>query len=173
MCIMNRCIASAAPAPQPKRAMAKRKSTPPESLDQIDTTLVECFIGYSARRASLAIVDTFMQRMKVHELRPVSFTVLELIAGNPGIMSSQLCALLKIQSSNLVALVKQLHGRGLIERQPHPHDVRALGLHLTPQGRSFMKKAQATALAAGLEATARLTDEERATLTRLLRKIYQ
>ncbi len=153
--------------------MAKRKTAPPESLDQIDTSMVESIIGYSTRRASLAIVDTFLQRMAVHDLRPVNFTLLGLIAGNPGIMSSQLCALLKIQSSNLVALVKQLHGRGLIERLPHPNDVRALGLHLTPLGRSFMKKAQATALAADLEATARLSDEERATLAALLRKIYQ
>ena len=153
--------------------MARRKSKPPESLDQIDTSAVENFIGYCTRRASLAIGDTFMQRMAVHALRPVSFTLLALIASNPGIMSSQLCALLKIQSSNLVALVKQLHERGLIERQPHAYDVRALGLHLTGQGRSFTKKAQATARAAGLEATARLTDEERATLASLLRKIYQ
>ena len=153
--------------------MAKRKPSPPESIEQIDTGMVENFIGYSTRRASLAIGDTFMQRMAVHELRPVSFTLLALIASNPGIMSSQLCALLKIQSSNLVALVKQLHERGLIERRPHAYDVRALGLHLTGQGRSFTKKAQATALAAGLEATARLTDEERATLASLLRKIYQ
>ncbi len=153
--------------------MPKRKPSPPESLEQIDTSAVERFIGYSTRRASLAIVDTFMQRMAVHDLRPVSFTLLGLIASNPGIMSSQLCALLDIRSSNLVALVKELHGRRLIERQPHPNDVRALGLHLTPQGRSFLKKAQATALAAGLEATARLNDEERATLAMLLRKIYQ
>ncbi len=153
--------------------MATRRPPPPESLEQIDTSLVESFIGYSTRRASLAIVDTFMQRMAEHDLRPVNFTLLGLIASNPGIKSSQLCALLKIQSSNLVALVKQLHGRGLIEREDHPTDVRAWGLHLTPQGRSFMKKAQATALAAGLEATARLTDDERATLATLLRKIYR
>jgi DNA-binding MarR family transcriptional regulator len=153
--------------------MAKPRPAPPENLDQVDTSMVECFIGYSTRRASLAIVDTFMQRMAPHDLRPVSFTLLQLIAGNPGIMSSQLCVLLKIRSSNLVALVRQLDGRGLIERQPHQKDVRALGLHLTPQGRRFMKKAQATALAAGIEATSRLTDDERATLATLLRKIYQ
>lgn len=135
--------------------------------------MVECFIGCSTRRASLASVDIFMQRMAVHDLRPVSFTLLALIAGNPGVMSSQLCAQLKIRSSNLVALVKQLHDRELIERRPHPDDVRALGLHLSPHGHSFVKKAQATALAAGLEATQRLTDEERATLGTLLRKIYQ
>ena len=154
-------------------SMPARKSNPPKSLDQIDTSVVERFIGYSTRRASLAIVDTFVRRMSVYELRPVSFTLLALIVANPGIKSSQLCALLNIQSSNLVALVKQLHDRGLIERQPHPEDVRALGLHLTLQGRSFTKKAQATALAAGLEATASLTDEERATLATLLRKVYQ
>ena len=51
--------------------------------------------------------------------------------------------------------------------------MRALGLHLTSEGRSLMKKAQATALAAGLEATVRLTERERTTLARLLRKIYQ
>lgn len=153
--------------------MPKRKPAPPESLDRIDTGMVESFIGYSTRRASLAIGDTFMQRMAEHDLRQVNFTLLVLIAGNPGIMSSQLCALLKIKSSNLVAMVKQLHDRGLIERQAHPNDVRAWGLHLTAPGRSFVKKAQATALAAGLEATARLTDAERATLATLLRKIYQ
>lgn len=153
--------------------MATRKSVPPGSLELIDTSKVERFIGYSTRRASLAIVATFMRRMAVYELRPVNFTLLALIADNPGIMSSQLCALLDIQSSNLVAMVKQLDERGLIERRPHPKDVRAQGLHLTAQGVSFTKKAQATALAAGLEATARLTEDERATLDVLLRKIYQ
>ena len=135
--------------------------------------MVERFIGYSTRRASLAIVATFMRRMAVYELRPVTFTLLALIADNPGIMSSQLCALLDIQSSNLVAMIKQLDERALIERRAHPKDVRAQGLHLTARGVSFTRKAQATALAAGLEATARLSDAERATLDTLLRKIYQ
>lgn len=153
--------------------MTRRKPAPPASLDAIDTEVVESFIGYSTRRASLAIGDIFMLRMAVYGLRPVGFTLLALIGGNPGIMSSQLCALLKIQSSNLVALVKQLHGRGLIERRPHPQDVRARGLHLTAAGRGLLKRARATAQAAGLEATSRLSERERATLARLLRKIYQ
>lgn len=152
------------PAPQP---------APPPSLDDIDTSSVENFIGYSTRRASLVIVEAFMQRMAVHDLRPVSFTLLALIERNPGIMGSQLCALLKLQSSNLVAMIKQLRERGFVERHRHPSDVRAFGLYLTPAGRRFMAQAQATAMDAGLEATARLTDGERATLATLLRKIYQ
>jgi hypothetical protein len=35
--------------------MKKRNSAPPASLDDIDTSMVEGFIGYSARGASLAI----------------------------------------------------------------------------------------------------------------------
>jgi DNA-binding MarR family transcriptional regulator len=153
--------------------MATRKSAPPPANTTIDTSLVERFIGYSTRRASLAIVERFMVHMAPYQLRPVTFTLLTLIAGNPGILSSQLCALLHIQSSNLVALVKQLRDRGLIERQPHPNDVRAFGLYLTPTGRDFFAQAQAAALASGLEATAGLSDAERETLAQLLRKIYQ
>lgn len=153
--------------------MRPRKPAPPVANTTVDTRLVEQFIGYSTRRASLAIVERFMEHMAPYQLRPVSFTLLTLIAGNPGILSSQLCALLKIQSSNLVALVKQLRERGLIERQPHPHDVRAFGLYLTPEGQVFFDQAQAAALDSGLEATARLTDAERKTLAQLLRKIYQ
>lgn len=148
-------------------------SPPPQTLEEIDTSTVEDFIGYSARRASLAIGDAFMQRMAVHDLRPVGFTLLMLIERNPGIMGSQLCALLKIQSSNLVAMVKQLRERDLIERHRHPNDVRAFGLYLTPAGRRVFAEARATAMDAGLEATARLTEDERATLAALLRKVYQ
>lgn len=139
----------------------------------IDTGEIEGFIGYSVRRASLAIIDNFIQRMAPLELRPVGFTLMALVSANPGITSSQLCSLLGIQSSNLVALVKQLLDRGLIERRPHPKDGRAMGLHLTAAGRTLLKKASAVAHDADLEATGRLTDAERQTLVRLLKKIYQ
>lgn len=139
----------------------------------IDTTVVEQFIGYRTRRASLAIVSHFMEHMAAFDLRPVTFTLLTLIASNPGVLSSQLCALLGIQSSNLVALVKRLRERGLVDRRPHPNDVRAFGLYLTPEGQRFFEEAQAAALASGLQATAGLSDAERETLSRLLQKIYR
>jgi len=101
----------------------------------------------------------------------ISFSLLALV-GNPGITSSQLCQLLVIQSSNLVGLVKQLEGRHLIERRPHPKDGRALGLHLTAAGRALWRQAREVAQAADLEATSRLSEAERQTLARLLKKIY-
>ena len=129
-------------------------------------------MGYAARRASLAIIDSFARHMAVHDLRPVGFTLLTLVGSNPGITSSQLCALLGIASSNLVGLVKQLQDRSLIHRQPHPSDGRAMGLHLTVAGRNLLKKALHSATQADQDATARLTQEELQELLRLLRKVY-
>lgn len=143
-----------------------------EIIDGLDAGYVESFLGYNTRRATLAIGDIFLREMAVHGLRPVDFTLLALIARNPGVTSSQLCKLLDIQSSNLVALVDQLQQRRLIARRPHPRDGRAMGLHLTPVGARMLKQAEATAAEVEERAAARLSRAERDTLIKLLRKIY-
>jgi DNA-binding MarR family transcriptional regulator len=102
----------------------------------------------------------------------VDFSVLSLITHNPGITSRQLCNALNILPPNLVGMVNALEGRGLIQRSPHPRDRRALGLHLTADGEALMREAEVTASELEVEATGRLTAGERATLIRLLRKVY-
>ena len=62
--------------------------------------------------------------------------------------------------------------RGLIERKPHPHDGRAVGLHATPKGQALMVQAEQTATELETEKTAKLTPAERKTLVALLQKIY-
>ena len=94
------------------------------------------------------------------------------IGHNPGITSRQLCATLNIQPPNLVGMVNQLQARELILRRPHPRDGRAMGLHLTPEGRKMMKQAEVTAFELEEAATARLSAAERKTLMQLLQKIY-
>jgi DNA-binding MarR family transcriptional regulator len=111
--------------------------------------------------------------MAPHGLRPVDFSVLTLVACNPGITSRQICATLAIQPPNLVGLVGSLQQRGLIERRPHPNDGRAVGLHLTPAGADLHAAACATASAAEAQAAIPLTAREQDTLVRLLRKLYR
>ena len=139
----------------------------------IDTQVIEAFLGYSARRASLVILANFVRRLAPLALRPVDFTVLALAGSNPGITSIQLFQLLDIQSPNLVVLIKQLQDRGLIDRRPHPTDGRAMGLHLTASGRGLVDKATTLAHEADDEASGKLSAAERQTLARLLRKVYQ
>ena len=65
--------------------MAIRKPTPDTAVEQVDTSYLEGLVGYNARRATLVIVDAFLRNMAVYGLKPVEFSVLSLIAHNPGI----------------------------------------------------------------------------------------
>ncbi len=142
------------------------------STEQVDTSFLEGLLGYNARRTSLAVIEVFMQRMAPYKLRPVDFSVLSLVAHNPGITSRQLCATLNVLPPNLVGLIAALERRGLIERRPHPSDGRAMGVHLTPAGAELTQQAEQTAAQLEEDATARLTAAERKTLIRLLQKVY-
>lgn len=158
--------------------MASKAFTPPPvqaaaaAVEQVDARYLQTLIGYNARRAALTIIGEFLQRMAVYDLRPVDFSVLSLVTHNPGITSRQLCAALNILPPNLVGMIHALEKRGVIERRPHPHDGRAMGLHLTASGGQLMREAEQTASELETTATARLTAAERKTLIRLLQKIY-
>lgn len=152
--------------------MPSTKPSTDAAVEQVDTSYLESLVGYNARRATLVIIDAFLRHMAVYGLRPVDFSVLSLIAHNPGITSRQLCTSLNIQPPNLVGLINQLQKRELITRRPHPRDGRAMGLHLTPAGRKLAKQAEVTASELENEATKRLTPVERKTLMQLLKKIY-
>ena len=147
------------------------KSTAP-FVEEVDTRFLESLLGYNARRTALVLIEPFLERMAVYDLRPVDFSVLSLITHNPGITSRQLCSTLGILAPNLVGMVKSMEARGLILRQPHPHDGRAMGLHLTASGKKMMREAEQTAFALDSEVAARLTPNERTTLLKLLKKIY-
>lgn len=149
------------------------EETPEPAIDQVDASFLQTLIGYGARRVSLAAIASFLPRMAAYELRPVEFSVLSLIHHNPGITSRQLCGALGIQPPNLVGMLQQHEKkRGLIERRPHPHDGRAMGLHLTVAGRALVRKAERAASQNDAEVTARLSAAERRSLLRLLEKIY-
>ena len=141
-------------------------------MEKIDTSYLETLLGYNARRAALVIIELFLKRMAVYDLRPVDFSVLSLITHNPGISSRQLCSELNILPPNLVGMINTLEKRELILRQPHPSDGRVIGLHLSEVGSKLMKDAEQTAQELENEAASKLTAAERKTLMRLLQKVY-
>jgi DNA-binding MarR family transcriptional regulator len=142
------------------------------AVDHVDTSYLESLLGYNARRAALAVIEVFMERMAPYDLRPVDFSVLSLITHNPGITSRQLCTTLGILPPNLVGMINALEKRELIVRRPHPRDGRAMGLHLTPSGQKLMRDAERTAAELEADVASRLSASEGKTLLRLLKKIY-
>lgn len=140
--------------------------------DRLDARVLETLVGYNARRAWLIVSTFFAERMAPYGLKQIDFSVLSLLAHNPGATSRQLCNALDILPPNLVSLVATLDSRGLIERRPHPHDGRAMGLHLTPAGEKLVSEAEQAVVQLEADASARLSARERGTLIRLLQKIY-
>jgi DNA-binding MarR family transcriptional regulator len=140
--------------------------------ERLDNAFLENLVGYNARRGWSQISAIFAERMAPYGLKQVDFSVLSLLAHNPGATSRQLCATLDILPPNLVNLIGALDSRGLIERRPHPRDGRAVGLHLTPAGEKLTREAEQAVVQLELDASARLSARERETLIRLLQKLY-
>jgi DNA-binding MarR family transcriptional regulator len=161
---------SAAKAARPS-AVAQHGS-PSAAVEKVDTAYLQTLMGYNARRAALSIIELFLERLAPYGLKPVDFSVMSTIRHNPGVTSRQLCSALNLLPPNLVGLIQSLESRGLIERKPHPHDGRAVGLHATPKGQALMVQAEQTASDLEIEKTARLTPAQRKTLLDLLQKIY-
>ncbi|MET3917998.1 DNA-binding MarR family transcriptional regulator [Variovorax sp. OAS795] len=161
--------------PRPSKS-SSTKAAPPAAAnaksDRLDTRVLEAFVGYNARRAWLIVSSLFAERMAPYGLKQIDFSVLSLLAHNPGATSRQLCNTLDILPPNLVSLVATLDSRGLIERRPHPHDGRAVGLHLTEAGEKLIGEAEQAVTQLETDASARLTARERETLIRLLQKMY-
>lgn len=159
-----------------RRGRAPRKTAAstaaPQAAEAIDTSYLESLLGYNARRAALSVISVFLQRMAPFGLRPVDFSVLTLIAHNPGITSRQICSALDILPPNLVGLIKSMDQRGLIIRKPHPTDRRAQGLHLSAAGKKMQKSAQLTATTLEQDVASNLSAEELDTLKQLLRRVY-
>jgi len=159
-------------APSGRRKAAATRAPAPAAVERVDTSYLESLIGYNARRAALAVISVFLDRMAVYDLRPVDFSALSLIHHNPGITSRQLCGALGILPPNLVGMINRFEKRGLVMRRPHPSDGRAQGLHLTDPGAALMGQAEQTATALERDVAARLSEEERRTLMALLQKVY-
>lgn len=159
---------------RPRAGTGQSEDTGMGAVEKLDTSYLETLLGYNARRAALAVIAVFLRRMEPFGLRPVDFSVLTLIAHNPGATSSQICAALDILPPNLVGMLKTLQKRGLVVRRPHPSDGRAQGLHLSPEGAQLQAQAQAEASRLEREDVGlNMSEDELEHLISLLQQVYR
>ena len=143
-----------------------------EAADQpLNQDLLLSLVGYNCRRAYLAIMPLFLERMSEYELRAVDFSVLSLLHANPNITQKRLSKAIHVSPPNLAILLDRLEARGLLMRQRNPLDKRSQTLILTPDGARMAAAAEQRVSDLESEATSGLTDSERAQLLKLLQKI--
>lgn len=108
----------------------------------VDQSSLAGIIGYRLRRAQIAIFQDFIESFASMNIRPVDYSILRLVGDNPGVRQGQLGEALGIKRANMVNLIHELEGRGLVERRAVAGDRRSRALHLTCEGKAFVAKLQ-------------------------------
>lgn len=146
---------------------------PPARAGEIDLARLSDHIGYVVRRAQLAIFKDFIQTLAPVDIRPAQYSVLIVIARNPGLTQAELGRALAIKRANLVGMLNELERRKLARRVSSPADRRSHALHLTPQGREMLERFHALALEHEARATRTLDAAEKRTLLALLDRVVR
>lgn len=142
----------------------------PEAPDLGDRRL-RAFMGYSLKRAYHCFQSDAMRVLDGFGLRLSTYSALSVICDNADLRQSQLAQILGIERSNTVVVIDALENAGLIERHKVPKDRRSYALRATAAGRELWERATRALDVHEDRIMAGITDEERAVLTRLLRRM--
>jgi DNA-binding MarR family transcriptional regulator len=104
-------------------------------------------------------------------LKVRSYSVLSLACGGTSPSQRELADFLRLDPSQIVALVDELELRGLVARGADPRDRRSKVILPTPAGRKLHHRAAELAGDAENLSLAKLSEEERTRLRGLLRRI--
>ncbi|WP_158540094.1 MarR family winged helix-turn-helix transcriptional regulator [Rhodosalinus halophilus] len=143
-----------------------RRPAPPAATP-LDAGL-RAFTGYHLRRAMAVVQAEVNETLAPLGLRMVPFSVLVVIADNPGLRSSQLAEALGMERSNLTPVVEGLVRDGLIARAAADDDRRAHALAATPRGAALAARARAAVAEQDMRLTEQMSPEARAQLVALL-----
>jgi MarR family transcriptional regulator, lower aerobic nicotinate degradation pathway regulator len=142
--------------------------TPPRTEAEAgDATLVSGF-GLLIFRLARASAWRLGRSLSESGLRWSEFAVLHHLDAQGPIAQRDLALALRIQPSNLVALLDQLEGRGLLARSPDPSDRRRHRVELTAAGRRAVKQAREATKRAERDLLGPLTQDERRAFMALL-----
>jgi DNA-binding MarR family transcriptional regulator len=130
-------------------------------------------LGFLLSRASGAVVRATNTALAGHGLRVRQYSVLVLACdAAEGITQRELADVLGLDPSQVVLLVDELAGRGLVERRPSEADRRTRLVLATDAGRALRDVAERDATAAVEAPLGLLADAERDRLRDVLTRIW-
>jgi DNA-binding MarR family transcriptional regulator len=149
--------------------MLKAVEPPPHGVDQ---SCLAHLVGYQMVQADIPFKRTFFKHIgEPLGLRPVEFTILVLLAHNPGITAKQLAQAMAVTAPHITILVDRLSDKKLVERVRSETDRRAHHLHLTAQGERLARRALGVSKTMEQDALRHLSEGERVMLLELLQKV--
>jgi DNA-binding MarR family transcriptional regulator len=149
-----------------RRAASPARSGRPGQMrkngrQSLDIGVLNDHLGYFIRRLQVWVFQDFIRTLASIDIRPAQYSVLVVIAGNPGLSQSDLAASLGIERARLVRLLDKLEKRGLTQRLASRTDRRSHALRLTGDGQRLLKRAKVLAAAHEARLVERLGAEAR------------
>jgi DNA-binding MarR family transcriptional regulator len=164
-------VAAAKRAKQDKRA--RRRPAPERPVAAVAEPLgfaeLNDHIGYFLRRLQVAIFSNFIRTLAPLDVRPAQYSILVLIATNPGRSQSAIGQALNIERARLARMLHELERRDWIERRAAPDDLRSHSLFLTAAGTKALVRIRSLAAAHEAQMTEFIGRERRGQLLDLLR----
>lgn len=138
---------------------------------KLEEARLQKVLGYQLAQATIVTDAIFRDQVGgPMDLRPVEYTVLTLVAENPGGSLVRLARALSVTAPNITAFVDRLEAKGLVARTASTQDRRAQVLHATRKGMDIVR--DATQKLVGMEQQVlALTPGEQAILSELLHKV--
>lgn len=128
------------------RASAQDDETRPgDRAPQIDVSNLALHLGYLIGRLQRWIFKDFIETLAPFDLRPAQYSVMLVVAANPGLTQMAVAHALGIERARLVLVIDRLEARDLVKRAPSPRDRRSHALHLTPNGGAVLAQIQVAA----------------------------
>jgi len=140
-------------------------------VENIDYGSLDTLVGYSVRRAQLAIVEAFDREFAAEGITTQRFSALVLIVRNPGLTQVQLAQVMGISAPQATVVVDALVKLGFAERRVLDHDRRARAVYPTRLGERRLPEFETQVLAHDRRVSAALTEAERRDLLRLLGQV--
>jgi len=139
----------------------------------IDYSYLPDLVGHLLGLAHVAITQLCTEVMEPLRLTPKQFVAMEFISKNPCISQKNIAENIGTAPAVMVGILDDLSKRGLLKRKRSPHDRREYYVQLTPKGMDMLDEIRRMAFEVEdlYQEKTGMTDEERATLLPILRKI--
>jgi DNA-binding MarR family transcriptional regulator len=131
-----------------------------------DETLSEAFWSVARRLRHVS-----QETLAPWDITPSYLRALRVLSRQGSIRLSELSDQLRIAPRSATEVVDALESRGLVRRRPDPGDRRATLVEVTGRGASVLEAARAARAAEAERVFGRLSQADRAHLSRILRKL--
>jgi DNA-binding MarR family transcriptional regulator len=129
--------------------------------------------GHLVRRAHQIAVAIFMEECAAHNVTPVQYACLSVIARQPGVDATRLAAAVAFDRSTLGNVLERLEAKGWVQRLPSAEDRRVKLLHMTEEGERLLEAIEPAVLNTQKRILKPLSPNDRKIFLRLLGEMVE